>query len=161
MFDMDLPWWEFIARGAMVYIALLIMVRLSGRRTISQLTPFDLLVVMLLSEAVSNGLSGGDDSVSGGLIIAATLIVLNAGFGLLAANSHRMETLLDGDSLLIGRDGVFFDKVMRRNRVGESDIEQALRQADCARHEMQCAFLETDGSITIMKRPLATDPVRT
>jgi uncharacterized membrane protein YcaP (DUF421 family) len=72
-----------------------------------------------------------------------------------------METLLDGDSLLIGRDGVFFDKVLRRNRVGESDIQQALRQADCARHEMQCAFLEADGSITIMKRPLATDPVRT
>jgi uncharacterized membrane protein YcaP (DUF421 family) len=161
MFDMDLPWWEFVARGAMIYVALLVMVRLTGRRTISQLTPFDLLVVMLLSEALSNGLSGGDDSVSGGLIIAATLIVLNAGFGMLAANSHRMEILLDGDALLIGRDGVFFDKVMRRNRVGESDIRQALRQADCAQHEMQCAFLEADGTITIMKRPLATDPVRT
>ena len=161
MFDMDLPWWEFVARGAMVYVARLVMVRLTGRRTISQLTPFDLLVVMLLSEAVSNGLSGGDDSVSGGLIIAATLIVLNAGFGMLAANSQRMEKLLDGDALLIGRDGAFFDKVMRRNRVGESDIRQALRQADCAQHEMQCAFLEADGSITIMKRPLATDPVRT
>ena len=161
MFDMDLPWWEFIVRGVMIYVALLVMVRLSGRRTISQLTPFDLLVVMLLSEAVSNGLSGGDDSVSGGLIIAATLVVLNAGFGMLAANSHRMETLLDGDSVLIGRDGVFFDKVMRRNRVGESDIQQALRQADCARHEMQCAFLEADGSITVMKRALSTATVRT
>ena len=161
MFDMDLPWWEFVARGALIYVALLVMVRLSGRRTISQLTPIDLLVVMLVSEAVSNGLSGGDDSVSGGLIIAATLIVLNAGFGMLAANSHRMEKLLDGDAVLIGRDGVFFDKVMRRNRVGESDIQQALRQADCARHEMQCAFLEADGSITIMKRPLSTATVRT
>ena len=161
MFDMDLPWWEFVARGAIVYLALLLMVRLSGRRTISQLTPFDLLVVMLLSEAVSNGLSGGDDSVSGGLIIAATLMVLNASIGMLSARSRKMETLFDGDTVLIGRDGVFFDKVVKRNRVGESDLEQALRQADCARHEMQCAFLEADGSITIMKRPLATDPVRT
>jgi len=161
MFDMDLPWWEFVARGAIVYLALLLMVRLSGRRTISQLTPFDLLVVMLLSEAVSNGLSGGDDSVAGGLIIAATLLVLNASIGMLSARSRKMETLFDGDTLLIGRDGVFFDKVVKRNRVGESDIEQALRQADCARHEMQCAFLEADGSITVMKRPLATDPVRT
>ena len=161
MFDMDLPWWEFVARGAIVYLALLLMVRLSGRRTISQLTPFDLLVVMLLSEAVSNGLSGGDDSVSGGLIIAATLMVLNASIGMLSARSRKMETLFDGDTVLIGRDGVFFDKVVKRNRVGESDLEQALRQADGARHEMQCAFLEADGSITIMKRPLATDPVRT
>lgn len=161
MFDMDLPWWEFVARGAMVYLALLVMVRLSGRRTISQLTPFDLLVVMLLSEAVSNGLSGGDDSVSGGLIIAATLIVLNASIGMLSAYSRKMENLFDGDTLLLGRDGVFFDKVVKRSRIGESDIEQALRQADCARHEMQCAFLEADGSITIMKRPLATERART
>jgi uncharacterized membrane protein YcaP (DUF421 family) len=152
MFDMDLPWWEFIVRGAIVYIALLVMVRLSGRRTIGQFTPFDLLVVMLLSEAVSNGMSGGDNSVGGGLIIAATLIVLNGGIGLLVARSRKMEVLVEGDALLIGRDGVFFDKVMHRNRIGEIDIEQALREADCARHEMQCAFLEADGSITIMKK---------
>jgi len=161
MFDMDLPWWEFIARGAIVYLALLVMVRLSGRRTISQLTPFDLLVVMLLSEAVSNGMSGGDDSVAGGLIIAATLIVLNASIGILSANSRKMESLFDGDAVLIGRDGVFFEKVVKRSRIGESDIEQALREADCARHEMQCAFLEADGSITVMKRRLSTEPTRT
>ena len=161
MFDMDLPWWEFVARGALVYLALLAMVRLSGRRTISQLTPFDLLVVMLLSEAVSNGLSGGDDSVSGGLIIAATLIVLNASIGMLSARSRKMEALFDGETVLLGRDGVFFDKVVKRNRVGQSDIEQALREADCARHEMQCAFLEAGGTITIMKRPLATDAGKT
>lgn len=161
MFDMDLPWWEFVARGALVYLALLVMVRLSGRRTISQLTPFDLLVVMLLSEAVSNGLSGGDDSVSGGLIIAATLIVLNASIGMLSARSRKMEALFDGETVLLGRDGVFFDKVVKRNRVGQSDIEQALREADCSRQEMQCAFLEAGGSITIMKRPLATDPSKT
>jgi uncharacterized membrane protein YcaP (DUF421 family) len=152
MFDMDLPWWEFIVRGAMVYIALLVMVRLSGRRTIGQFTPFDLLVVMLLSEAVSNGMSGGDNSVSGGLIIAATLIVLNGGIGLLSARSRKVEAMVEGEPVLIGRDGVFFDKVVRRNRIGQIDLEQALRESGCARHEMQCAFLEADGSITIMKR---------
>jgi uncharacterized membrane protein YcaP (DUF421 family) len=152
MFDMDLPWWELMARGAMIYLALLVMVRLSGRRTIGQFTPFDLLVVMLLSESVSNGLSGGDNSVAGGLIIAATLIVLNGSIGLLSARSRKIEALVEGDVLLIGRDGVFFDKVMRRNRIGDIDIEQALREAGCARHEMQCAFLEADGSITITKR---------
>jgi uncharacterized membrane protein YcaP (DUF421 family) len=152
MFDMDLPWWEFVARGAMIYLALLVMVRLSGRRTIGQFTPFDLLVVMLLSESVSNGLSGGDDSVSGALIIAATLIVLNGSIGLLSARSRKVEAMVEGDVLLIGRDGVFFDKIMHRNRIGEIDIEQALREAGCARHQMQCAFLEADGSITILKK---------
>lgn len=152
MLDMDLPWWEFIVRGAVVYIALLAMVRLSGRRTVGQFTPFDLLVVMLLSEAVSNSLSGGDDSVPGGLIIAATLITLNLIVGELSARSQRMSAILDGTAVLIGRDGKFFDKVMLRCRVAETDVEQALREADCPRHQMQCAFLEPDGTITIQKK---------
>jgi len=152
MFDMDLAWWEFIVRGAVVYLALLAMVRISGRRTVGQFTPFDLLVVMLLSEAVSNSLSGGDDSLSGGLIIAATLIALNTGVAMLSAYSRRASVMLDGTAVLIGRDGQFFDKVVKRCRITESDLEQALRMADCTREEMQCAFLEADGDITIQKK---------
>jgi uncharacterized membrane protein YcaP (DUF421 family) len=152
MFDMDLAWWEFIVRGAVVYLALLLMVRLSGRRTVGQFTPFDLLVVMLLSEAVSNSLSGGDDSLSGGLIIAATLIALNTGVAMLSTYSKRASVMLDGTAVLIGRDGKFFDKVVKRCRITESDLDQALRSANCAHHDMQCAFLEADGEITIQKK---------
>lgn len=152
MFDMDLAWWEFIVRGAAVYLALLLMVRLSGRRTVGQLTPFDLLVVMLLSEAVSNSLSGGDDSLGGGLIIAATLIALNSGVAMLSAYSRRASEMLDGTAVLIGRNGEFFDKVVKRCRIAESDLEQALRTADCERADMQTAFLEADGEITIQKK---------
>lgn len=152
MFDMDLAWWEFIVRGAVVYVALLIMVRLSGRRTVGQLTPFDLLVVMLLSEAVSNSLSGGDDSLGGGLIIAATLIALNTGVAMLSTYSRRASDMLDGTAVLIGRNGEFFDKEVKRCRIAESDLEQALRTADCELHDMQTAFLEADGEITIQTK---------
>lgn len=152
MFDMDLPWWEFIVRGAVVYLVLLVMVRISGRRTVGQFTPFDLLVVMLLSEAVSNSLSGGDDSLSGGLIIAATLIALNTLVAVMSAYSRRMSVILDGTAVLIGRDGVFFDKVVRHCRITAEDLDQALRAAGCERSDMQCAFLEADGEITIQKK---------
>lgn len=152
MFELDLPWWEFIVRGFVVYVTLLVMVRLSGRRTVGQFTPFDLLVVMLLSEAVSNSLSGGDDSLLGGLIIAATLIVLNVAVALLSARSRHMAAVFDGTAVLIGRDGKFFDSVVKRCRLAEADLEEALREAECARHEMQCAFLEVDGSISILKK---------
>jgi len=152
MFDMDLPWWEFIVRGAVVYLVLLVMVRISGRRTVGQFTPFDLLVVMLLSEAVSNSLSGGDDSLSGGLIIAATLIALNTLVAVVSAYSRRMSVILDGTAVLIGRDGVFFDKVVRHCRITAEDLDQALRAAGCERSDMQCAFLEADGEITIQKK---------
>jgi uncharacterized membrane protein YcaP (DUF421 family) len=150
--DLDLPWWEFIVRGSVVYATLLVMVRLSGRRTVGQFTPFDLLVVMLLSESVSNSLSGGDNSLLGGLIIAATLIVLNVGVAMLSARSRRMAAVLDGSAVLIGRDGRFFDSVVKQCRLAQADIEEALREADCARHQMQCAFLEVDGSISILKK---------
>jgi uncharacterized membrane protein YcaP (DUF421 family) len=153
MFDMDLAWWEFIVRGAVVYLALLLMVRLSGRRTVGQFTPFDLLVVMLLSEAVSNSLSGGDDSLAGGLIIAGTLIALNMFVALLSSRSRRMAAVLDGTPVLLGRDGRFFDNVVKDCRITAADLEQALRTADCPLHKMQCAFLEADGDITIQKKP--------
>ena len=134
------------------YLTLLVMVRLSGRRTVGQFTPFDLLVMLLLSESVSNSLSGGDDSLGGGLIIAATLILLNTFVALLSARSRRMSVLLDGTAVLIGRDGQFFDKVVKRCRIAESDLEQTLRAADCKREDMACAFLEADGEITIQKK---------
>ncbi|MFC3458884.1 MULTISPECIES: DUF421 domain-containing protein [Massilia] len=152
MFDMDLPWWEFIVRGAVVYLVLLVMVRLSGRRTVGQFTPFDLIVMLLLSEAVSNSMTGGDNSLGGGLIIAATLLALNTLVAMLSANSRGMAKVLDGTAVLIGRDGQFFDKIVRRCHITEADLEQALRAADCPRHDMQTAFLEADGDITIQKK---------
>ena len=154
MFDMNLPWWEFIVRGAVVYLVLLVMVRISGRRTVGQFTPFDLLVVMLLSESVSSALSGGDNSLVGGLIIAATLIALNLAVGMLSSRSRRMADLIDGRAVLLGRDGQFFDNVIKDCRLAQADIEEALREADCPRDQMQCAFLEADGTITILtKKP--------
>jgi uncharacterized membrane protein YcaP (DUF421 family) len=152
MFDMDLPWWEFVARGAVIYLGLLVLVRISGKRTVGQFTPFDLVVVLLLSEAVSNSLSGGDSSVTGGLIIASTLICLNLGLGFLTSRSRRAEELLEGREVLLGRDGVLYHDVMRRQRVSEADVQKVLRENDCLLKEMRCAFLEADGTISVIKR---------
>lgn len=156
MFSPSLPWWEFPARAALVYAALLVMVRLSGKRTVGQFTPFDLLVVMLLSESVSNALGGGDESVAGGLMAAASLIVLNGVVAIASARSRRVERLVEGDAVLIGRDGRLYDEVLRRHRVGAGDIARALREADCEVHELRLAFLEADGSISVQKRSAPT-----
>ena len=153
MFDLDLPWWELIVRGAIVYCALLLMMRLSGRRTVGQFTPFDLLVVMLLSESVSNSLTGGEESVFGGLIVAGTLLGLTVLIAFLSSRFNRFERAIEGSPILLGRDGVFFEKVMKRCRLSESDVEEALRKADCPRIEMKCAFLEADGVISILRNP--------
>ena len=70
MFHMTVPWWEFVVRAATVYVVLLVMVRLTGKRTIGQFTPFDLVVVLLLSEAVSGAINAQDKSLPGGLLAA-------------------------------------------------------------------------------------------
>jgi uncharacterized membrane protein YcaP (DUF421 family) len=152
MFEMELPWWELVARGAIIYTVLLVMVRVAGKRTVGQFTPFDLLVVMLLSESVSNSLSGGDNSIPAGLLIAATLIGLNMAIAFLTSRSRKAADLIDGTPVLLGRDGEVFIAVVRKNRVAEGDVEQALREQDCELCDMQCAFLEADGKITILKK---------
>lgn len=152
MFDMSLPWWEFILRGAVVYLMLLVMVRVSGRRTVGQFTPFDLLVVMLLSESVSNSLTGGDQSLVGGLIIAAVLVALNMTMSFLSSHSKAMSDVLDGTEVLLGRNGKLFDKVIKQCRLSRTEVEEALREADCRLEEMECCFLEADGRVTVQKK---------
>jgi uncharacterized membrane protein YcaP (DUF421 family) len=107
--------------------------------------------VMLLSEAVSNALTGGDESLIGGLIIAATLMALNFSLAFITARSSRMAGIVDGNAILLGRDGKIFHKVREREHVAEADIEKALREQDCELVEMSCLFLESDGSISVMK----------
>ena len=156
MWQLTQPWWELLVRTTAVYALLLVLIRISGRRTVGQFTPFDLLVVMLLSESVSNALSGGDDSLAAGLLSAATLISLNLLVSVVTARSGAVQKVLEGEPVLVGKDGKVFHKVLRRNHVPESDLLQALRESDCELKAMQCAFLEADGQISILKKPSAT-----
>lgn len=152
MWTLSLPWWELALRAATVYAALLLLIRLSGRRTVGQFTPFDLLVVMLLSESVSEALSGGEESIVGGLISAAVLVALNASLAVVSARSTRMHVLLEGEAVLIGKDGELYRHVLKKQRVPEADVHQALREADCSLEHMHCAFLEADGRISILRK---------
>ena len=151
MFDLHADWWELPLRAVVIYGALLAMVRFSGRRTVGQFTPFDLLVVMLLGEAVSSGLNGGEESVTGALLGAATLVALNLVIAFATSRSARLQTIMEGRPVLVGRDGKIFDDVLKHHRVPMADIEQALREADCEQSEMKFACLEADGKISILK----------
>jgi uncharacterized membrane protein YcaP (DUF421 family) len=153
MFDMSVPWWEFIVRASVVYILLLVMVRLTGKRTVGQFTPFDLVVVLLLSEAVSGSINAQDESLPGGLIAATTLLVLDFLIAVATARSRKIDALMEGTPVLIGRDGVIYQDVLKRERVPVADIEKALRGANCEIGDMRMAILEADGNINIMKKP--------
>jgi uncharacterized membrane protein YcaP (DUF421 family) len=155
MFDLQAAWWELPLRAVVIYGALLAMVRFSGRRTVGQFTPFDLLVVMLLSESVSSGLNGGEESVTGGLLAAATLVLLNIAIAFATSRSARLQTLMEGRPVLVGRDGTIFGEVLKKHRIPVGDLEQALREADCDQADMKFACLEADGKISILKEASA------
>ncbi|RYZ12730.1 MAG: DUF421 domain-containing protein [Myxococcaceae bacterium] len=151
MWTLSVPWWELPLRALFIYVALLVMMRLSGKRTVGQFTPFDLLVVLLLSEVAGAGLNGGDLSITASLLSVATLIGLNVLVAVTASRSSWMQSLTEGEPVLIGRDGHLYAATLRREHVPMLDVERALREADCDLKDMKYAFLEADGDISILK----------
>lgn len=150
MFELAMPWWEFVLRASIVYFILLVMIRASGKRTMGQFTPFDMLLVVLLGNAVQNALLGKDTSVGGGLLLAATLIVLNWIVGLVSARSPRVEAIIEGSPVLLARDGKVYRDVLRRELISRADFDKALREAGCTEVDgIRSAVLETNGHITI------------
>ena len=153
LFDLAMPWWEFVLRAIVVYFILLAMLRLSGKRTVGQFTPFDLLVVVLLGTAVQNSLIGEDYSLLGGLILAATLIACNWLVGFATARSRRLDRLVEGSPVLLGRDGRLFEGAMRAQNLSRLDVDEALRDNGVAGIEdAALVTLEVDGTITVVPR---------
>lgn len=152
-FHLSMPWWEYLARACIVYFVLLVMIRVSGKRTMGQFTSFDMLLIVLLGNAVQNALLGSDNSVTGGLILATTLMTLNWSVGYVAARSARAERVLEGEPVVLARDGHVLRKVLQRELVSRADFEKAMRENDCAQvDDIAVAMLETNGHITILKK---------
>lgn len=159
MFQLDLPVWELMARAVIVYFAVLLMVRLSGKRTIGQFSPFDVIVLLLLSEAAQGSLTGEERSVPGGLIVIATLITLNWLIAFATARNRKLESIIEGDPVTLIKDGVRRDDAIKRNNILEGDLAEAMRSQQI-RHvsEVEWAVLEPDGNISFFKREKPGQP---
>jgi len=96
MWNIAVPWWELVVRGAVVYLFLLGLLRITGKRQVGQLAPFDLVLLLVLSNAVQNSMNAGDNSLVGGLISATTLVSINFGVAWLTYRSKRLEALIEG-----------------------------------------------------------------
>lgn len=157
MLHPDLPVWELMLRAVAVYVALLVMVRVTGKRSVGQFTPFDMITLILLGTAVQNSLVGDDLSLGGGLVLAATLIALNWAVGWSTARSPRLHAWVEGVPVLLAREGTVFADRLRRECVSRADFDEAMRRGGLERDEQIArAWLETDGSITLI--PRSTEP---
>jgi uncharacterized membrane protein YcaP (DUF421 family) len=153
MWNMSIVWWEFILRGIIIYAFLLILLRLTGKRQVGQMAPFDLVLLLVLSNAVQNAMNGGDNSIIGGMISAVTLVGLNWVLGLLTYKSKTIETLVEGRPDVLIHNGKLFQKTLESAKLTRHEVMTALREAGCATVEdVHAAFLENDGSISVIPR---------
>jgi len=156
MWNIAVPVWELIVRAGAVYAFLLVLLRITGKRQIGQLAPFDLVLLLVLSNAVQNSMNAGDNSLIGGLISAATLVALNYGVSYATFKSKRIEALVEGRPQVIIHNGRVFEDVMRSAKLTHHELSAALRRSGytCA-EDVQMAVLENNGSISIVARRAA------
>lgn len=153
LFDLAMPWWLFVVRAVAVYAVLMVLIRMSGKRTMGQFTPFDMLLIVLLGNAVQNSLLGKDTSLGGGLLLAVTLIVINWCVAFVTSRSGRVERVVEGVPVVLARDGQLFRSVLKRELVSEQDFNEALRQnGQMTLTDVRIALLETNGSISVVPR---------
>src|SRR5512140_394658 len=148
---MAVPWWELIVRSAIVYGFLIVILRISGKRQVGQLAPFDLVLLLVLSNAVQNSMNGGDNSLVGGLISAATLIALNYGVGLATFKSKRLEAVIEGRPQVLVHNGKLFEDVMAKAQLTHHELSAALRRSGCSSvAEVHSAVMENNGAISVV-----------
>ena len=153
LWQLGAPWWQFILRGVVVFLMVLLFLRFSGKRQIGQMTPFDLVLLLLISNAVQNSMNGGDNSITAGAIVAATLIAANSFVGWLTRRSRKIETLVEGQAEILVHNGHVSHEALRRAGLTQHDLLAALREHDCASVlDVHAAILETDGHISVLTR---------
>jgi len=153
MWNIAIPVWELILRGGVVYVFLLILLRITGKRQVGQMAPFDLVLLLVLSNAVQNSMNGGDNSLVGGLISATTLVGLNFLIGLITYKSKKLEAIIEGRPQVLVHNGKLFEDVMASAKLTHHELDSALRQAGCnCIEEVHSAILENNGSISVVAR---------
>lgn len=145
---------DTIIRGAVVYLFLLVLFRLSGQRALAQVTTFDFVLLLIISEASQQALIGNDNSMTHAALVVMTLVGLNVVLSVVKQRSKRIERILEDIPLLLVDDGQLLRKRMDKVRVDEEDILSAARQRQGLERldQIKYAVLERSGDITIIAR---------
>ena len=143
---------EIVIRTFIVYGVVLLGVRLSGKREVGQMTPFDLVLLLLISNAVQNAMTGPDTSILGGICAAATLLLMNYAVAELSGSNRRFRKLVQGQPTLLVHDGQVISGNMAKEHVSMDELQRALREHSIGTfHDVALAVLEVDGSISCLK----------
>jgi len=149
----DIPVWEKILRSAVIYLFILLAFRFTGKRQVGQLTPFDLVVLLIISNVVQNAVIGNDNSLGGGMIGAVTILALN---WIVVEISYRFKParrLLEGQPALLIHNGKILQETLKNERITLEDLQAALRRSGVAEvGQVRYAVLEENGQISVIPK---------
>ncbi len=143
---------EIVGRTVVIYLVVLLGVRLSGKREVGQMTPFDLTLLLLISNSVQNAMTGPDTSLFGGIAAAITLLILNYLVAEVSGTNRRFRKLVQGQPTLLIHDGEIITAHMAKEHVSMDELERSLREHGISSyHDVALGVLEVDGSISCLK----------
>ena len=161
MFVLAVPILEKIIRPVIIYAFLVISLRLSGKRELVQLNPFDLVVLLTLSNTVQNAIIGEDNSVTGGIIGATSLLVVNYLVVRFLYDHRKIEQIIEGDCDVLIEDGKLQDRALKHELITVPQLEAAARkQGFETLAEVQRCVLEPSGTLTFVGRKPTSDESR-
>jgi uncharacterized membrane protein YcaP (DUF421 family) len=153
MWELQLPAWELVVRATAIYLALLVALRLFGKREVGQFTLIDLVLILLLANAVQPAMTGPDTSLTGGLVIIVTLIVVNRAIALARARLPFVARLVESPPTELARDGAWIPEALKREELSEDDVTMSIREHGLTDvSEVKLAVLEGDGMISIVPK---------
>ena len=144
---------DIVGRAAIMFVLLYVLLRLMGKRELGQLTPFELVVMIVLGDLIQQGVPHNDFSLTGALLAISTFAFLAILMSWITYLSPRAEKLLDGEPRVVIRDGVLLKDNLRRDRITQSEVESEMRLAGIAQMEQVAwAILEPQGKISFIKK---------
>ena len=145
---------DSVLRAAAIYMVLMILFKVAGRRSLAELTTFDLVLLMVIGEATQQALLGDDFSLTNAVLVIATLIAIDIGFSLVKQRSRWFSRLLDGGPTIVVEHGNVLHERLKRARLDESDILEAARSAQgiLEINQIKFAILERNGKISVIPR---------
>lgn len=153
MWTLAEPWWQLVLRAVIIYAFLLVLLRVTGKRQVGQLAPFDLVLLLVISNTVQNAMNAGDNSVTAGLILALTVVVINGLVASLTWRFKKVESIVEGEPQVLVHNGRLNKSLVDRAKITEHELMAALRQGGCTSlHEVHAAILENNGSISVVPK---------
>jgi len=145
---------DSVLRAGAMYLALMVLFKIAGRRSLAELTTFDFVLLMMIGEATQQALLGDDFSITNGILVIVTLIAIDVGLSLLKQRSGWVSRLIDGEPTIIVENGKLLLRRLRYARLIEADVMEAARSSQGIERleEIKFAIIERNGKISIIAK---------